>query len=120
MGSTPTLRVQSMNSFVPNALVSVENQAGEIEPAGTIRDRADAVFPIVTGEKIAAGIAHDRDAELLGEIGDVLAKSLRVRGRMAGLEYAGINAPPHMLDESSEYASVDIRNGEVAINDQAG
>jgi len=109
-----------VDEFVGAERVGLGREPGQIEPARTIRHGPDAVFPIIARQEIAAGIAHDRDAELLRQIGDVLAEPFGVRARMARLEYAGIDAPSHMFDEGAEDTPVDIRNGEVAINDQAG
>ena len=52
-----------MNSLVPNVLVSVDCQASS-RRARPLLDRADAVFPSVAGDEVAAGIAHDRGAKL--------------------------------------------------------
>src|ERR1700722_12983881 len=98
--------------------VGLGREPGEIEPARPLRRGTDAILPIIAREEVAAGIAHDRDAKLLCQIGDVLAKALRVGGRVAGFEYAGIDAAAHMLDEGAEQASVNVRNGEVAVDDE--
>ena len=63
-GSVPTSWHQSMNSLVPNWFVSIEFQARS-STVGPLCLRADAVEPVVAGDEIAAGIAHDRHAELL-------------------------------------------------------
>ena len=107
IGSTPAARHQSMNSLVPNAFGSVVNQARS-SLRGALLDRADAVLPIVAGDEVAAGIAHDRRAELLDEGEHVAAEALRVGGRMAGLVDAAIDATAEMLDEGAEQAGVGV------------
>ncbi len=109
-----------IDEFICSKGVGLGREPRQIEAARAFGERTNAVLPIVAREKIAAGIAHDRDAKLLRQIGDVLAKPLRVGGGMAGLEYAGVDAPAHMFDERSKDAAVDVRNGKVAINNQAG
>ncbi len=36
---------------------------GEVEPGRALVARADAVLPVVGGDEVAAGIAHDRDVQ---------------------------------------------------------
>ena len=62
IGSMPAARHQSMNSLVPNWLVSVDIQARSSR-RGRSRDRPDAVLPIVAGDEVAARIAHDGRAQ---------------------------------------------------------
>ena len=42
--------------------IRLERQPGELHAARALLDRADAVLPIVAGDEVPAGIAHDRSA----------------------------------------------------------
>ena len=119
MGSTCAARHQSMNSLVPNRLVSVENQARSSR-VGRAATRANAVLPVVAGDKIAAGIAHNRGPQLLDEGEDVAAKAFFVGGRMARLVDAAVNAAPQMLNKGPEQPGVGIADGKVAIEKDFG
>jgi hypothetical protein len=75
---------------------------GEVEAARTPLARADAVFPVVAGDEVAAGIAHHRRRQLADEIEHVAAKAARVCARMAGLVEAAVDRAPDVLDERTE------------------
>ena len=108
-----------VDEFIGSECVGLGREPSEIQATRAPIFRADAILPVVAGEEIAAGIADDRDAELFGQVGDVLAEPLRVGGGMARLEDAGVDAPTHMLDERAKQAAVDIGNGEVGVDDEA-
>ena len=61
--------------------------------------RADAVFPVVGRDEVAAGIADHRDIEVLDQLGDVAAHAVLVGGRVAGLVDAGVDGAAEMLEE---------------------
>ena len=95
-----------MNSLVPNR-VGLGREPGEVQPASGALDRADAVLPVVAGDEVAAGIAHDGRPELLDERQHVAPrKPCFVGGRMAGLVDAAVDAATQMLDEGAEQARV--------------
>ena len=116
IGSTPAALHQVMNSLVPNWLVSVLPQARSSRLGRAVL-RPYAILPVVAGEKIAARIANDGGAQLLGQRQHVLPKAVAIGRRMPGLVDAAIDAAAHVFDKGPEYASVERRNHEVAIDD---
>ena len=93
---------------------------GEVEPDRAPLARADAVLPVVAGDEVAARIPHDGDAELAREREDVATEPVLVRGRMAGLVDARVDAAPEVLDERAEEAVVDARDSERRIDREPG
>ena len=100
--------------------VGLGREPGEVQPGRTLIGRAHPVLPIVAGNEIAAGIAHDGRPELLDERQHVAPETLLVGGRMAGLVDAAVDATTKMLDEGAEQARVGLTDGEVAIEKNAG
>ena len=88
---------------------------GEVEPRRALFARADAVLPVVGGDEIAAGIAHDRDVQRAHELDDVAPHAVGVRGRVAGLVDAGVDRAPEMLEKRAIDPVVDRRDAVVAM-----
>lgn len=65
---------------------------GQVAAHGAILAWTDAVFPVVVGYEIAAGVAHAGDAQLLDQVKHVLAEAVFVGGGMAGLVDAAVDA----------------------------
>ena len=103
-------RLAPFGEFVHADRVRFGRVPGEIEPRRPLLARADAVLPIVGGDEIAAGIAHDRDLEVAHEFDDVPAHAVRVGGRMTGLVDAGVDRAAEMLEEGAVEAIVDLRD----------
>ena len=91
IGSTPARAAQRMNSS-QTELVGLRRVPGEVQPARSRSARPDPVLPAVAGDEVAAGIAHDRDAQLADEVKDVLAEPVGVGAWVAGLIDAGVDA----------------------------
>src|SRR5690606_35410470 len=87
--------------------------------AWPVFDRTDPVLPEVTRNEVAARVAHDRRTELLDEREHVAAEAALVGLGMAGLEDAGVDAAPHVLDERAEQAARNVGQSEVAVDDDA-
>ena len=102
--------VAPVGEFVHADGVGVRRVPGEVEPRRPLFARADAVFPIIGGNEIAAGIAHDRNLEVAHELGDVAAHAVRVGGRMTGLVDAGVDRAAEMLEEGAVEPIVDLRD----------
>ena len=101
-------------------LVGLGRVPSEIKSRRPLLARANAVFPIVGGDEIAAGIANDRDLEFANEVDDVLAHPVRVGAFMVGLVDAGVDRAPEMLEEGAVQAIVDCRDLVVPIGDNRG
>ena len=81
-----------VDEFVGAELVGLGRHPGEVEPARPLLHRPDAIFPIVAGDEVAAGIAHDGRRQLAHQRQHVAAEAVLIGGRMAGLEDAAIDA----------------------------
>ena len=103
-----------VDEFVGAELVGLGRHPGEIEPARPLVHRADAVLPVVAGDEVAAGIAHDGRRQLAHQRQHVAAEALGVGGGMAGLEDAAIDAAAEMLDEGAEQARIGGADRDVA------
>jgi hypothetical protein len=82
--------------------VRLRREPGIVEARRAFGYRADTVFPIVARHEVAAGIAHDRGAKLADQRHDILAEAFAVGSRVARFEYAAINTPAQVLDESAK------------------
>lgn len=80
-------------------LVGFGAMPGQVAAHGAILAWADAVFPVVVGYEIAAGVAHAGDAQLLDQVKHVLAEAVFVGGGMAGLVDAAVDAAAQMFYE---------------------
>ena len=104
-----------VGEFVDADGVQLGGVPGEVEAGRALVARADAVFPIVGGDEIAAGIANDRDVQRLDEFDHVAAHAVGVRGRVAGLVDAGVDRAPEVLEERAIDPVVDRRDTKVAM-----
>src|SRR5260370_13938653 len=67
------------HEFIGAELVGVDGIPCLVEHAGTVRLRADAVEPVVSGNKISSWIADDGNSELAYFVHNILAQALGVR-----------------------------------------
>src|SRR5690606_23350958 len=81
--------------------------------------RADTVQPVVIGDEIAAGIAHQRRLQVPHERHHVAAEAVLVRRLVAGLVDAAIDGPAEMLKEGAVDTVVDRADPEVPVNRNA-
>ena len=95
-----------VDEFVGAEPVRLGGHPGQVEPARPLLDRADAILPIVAGDEIAAGIAHDGRRQFAHQRQHVAAEAVLIGGRMAGLEDAAIDAAAEVLDEGTEQAAI--------------
>ena len=95
-------------------MASVDNHARSSFGAG-LGYRADAIFPIVAGDEVAAGITHNGRGQLADEREHVAAKASGVGGRVARLEDAAIDAAAEVLDEGAEQAWVDAADTKISV-----
>lgn len=77
--------------------------------------RPDAVLPMVRGAKVSAGVAHDRDVELLHGLDDVLAEAALVGEGVARVVDAAVNASSHVPRAGSLAKALTLR---MAINSE--
>ena len=72
-----------------------------VEAHGARLARADAVAPVVAGEEVAAGVAHERHAQLANELEHVAAEALVVGRRVPGLVEARVDRAAEVFDEGA-------------------
>ena len=77
--------------------------------------RADAVAPVIAGDEVAAGVAHDGHIQLPHQLHDVLAEALFVRRGVAGLIDAAVDGAAEVLDEGAVDSLVHLAHAEVAV-----
>lgn len=73
--------------------VGLRGKPGQIQPLGALLPGANAVLPVEAGYEIAAGIAHQRDAQLAHQLDNILAKTLLIRLGMTRLIDAAVHRP---------------------------
>src|SRR5689334_20627481 len=88
-----------VDEFVGAESIRFRREPGETEAARALGERADAVFPVVAGHEVAAGIADDRGAQLVHELQHVFAKAMAIGTRMSRFVETSIDAAAEMLDE---------------------
>ena len=109
-----------VDKFVQADFVRFRGEPGEVEPAGALAARADAVFPVEAGNEVAARIAHDGHAEPAHHVDDVAAESVFVRRGVAGLIDAAVYGTSEVFNEGAVQPRVDAADGKVAVEDHAG
>src|SRR6185437_5293239 len=104
-----------VDEFVDADGVAVGGMPGEVEAGRALVARADAVFPVVGRDEIAARIADVGNLEVAHELGDVAAHAVLVGGRMPRLVDAGVDGAAEMLEEGAVEPVVNIGNRVVAM-----
>ena len=101
-------------------LVRLDRAPRRVQPGRPFGHRAHAVLPAVPRHEVAAGIAHDGDAEFTDEVEHVLPEPVRVRGRVPGLVEARVDVAAHVLHEGAEGPPVDGRDDEGRVDVERG
>ena len=104
------------DEFVGADRVRFERAPRKIETDGPLGARADAVFPIVGGDEVAARIADQRQVQVANEFQHVAAKAVVVGGLVAGLVDAAVDGAAEVLQECAVDAVVDRCNLEILVN----
>ena len=104
-----------VHEFMQAERVGLHSVPGAVQTAGPVLPRADAVFPVITGDEVAAGVPDDGGAEFLDELEDVKAEAVLICFRVAGFIDAGVNAAAHVLHEGAEEAAGYFADGEIAV-----
>ncbi|WP_242500828.1 hypothetical protein [Tropicimonas sp. IMCC6043] len=92
--------------FVGADPVGFRGPPGQIQPDWPFVHWPNSIFPIVGRDEISARVANGRDIQVANEGENVLTESMRIGGGMAGLEYPGVDCPPHVFDERGVKAIV--------------
>ena len=86
-----------VGKFMQADRIRFSREPRKVQPAGTIRSHT--VLPVETRDKIAAGIAHDRNAELSHHIQHIPPKALLISHRVAGLIDAAVHGTAEVLNK---------------------
>ena len=108
-------RAAPVDELVGAKTIGLDAAPREVEASRPAGERPDAIFPIVAGDEITAGIAHDRGAKLAHELNDVAAETARIRAGVPRLEDPAIDAAAEMLDKGAEQAAVDGADLEIPV-----
>ena len=106
-----------MNSRQPE-LVTLDSSPRRIEARGPLLDRTtNAILPAVSGDEVAARVAHHCHAQLAHEFQHIGAEAVGVGAGMIRFVDARIHAAAHMLDERAEETGTDRSGDEAGIED---
>jgi hypothetical protein len=94
--------VKPIHHFVQAELVGFCGVPGQIETTGSGFLWPNAVFPPVTGHKVASRIPYGGDTELFDEFQDIGSESVSICTRMGRLIHSAVNTPAKMFYEGSE------------------
>src|SRR5262249_5176981 len=103
------------DKLIGTKLVGLCASPGKIEPRRPGFDRTNAIFPIIAGEKVPAGISHDSRTQLAHEIQNIQTEAMFVGGRMDRFEDSRVDTTPQMLDERAKQAAIDFGNGKIGV-----
>ena len=101
--------------FVQAHLVGLRGAPGQVQPLRPLIPRADGIFPVEPGNKVAARIANHRDAEFPYLPDHVPPETVFVRGGMAGLINPTVHRPAQVLDKGTVHSGIDFADGKVLI-----
>ena len=99
--------VREVQKLIHAHFVRLYRNPGKIDYFGTLLDRTDGLFPIVTRHKVAAGIADYRHAQLRHGLHNVAAEPLFVCRRVRRLVDAVVHRTPQVLHEGTEHRLFD-------------
>src|SRR5688572_2546422 len=100
-------RAAPADEFVGAELVGLGRGPRQIQSRRPLIFRADPVFPVVAGEKVAAGIAHDGYTQLARQLQHVLPEAILVRSRVARLVDPAVDTTTQVFDERAEHAAIE-------------
>jgi len=105
------------HEFVGSEEVRFERFPREVEPGGALFARADAVFPVVPRDEVAAGIARERHIEFADELDHIPAEAVLIGGGVSGLVDSLVDGAAEVLHKTAVNAVVDLVHEIVAIHD---
>ena len=94
------------DKFIQPEFICLGASPCEIKAPRALFPRADAVFPVVAGDEIAAGVTHDWHVELADKLENVATETVGVGGRVAGFVNAAVDATSEMLNKTAEEARI--------------
>lgn len=108
-----------VHELVEAECVGLHGVPGSVQAARPVLPGADAVFPVITGDEVAAWVADHGGTEFLDELEDILAEALLICLRVAGFVDAGVDTAAHVFHERTEKPAGYLAYGEVAIERNA-
>lgn len=86
-----------MNEFIGSELIAFTGAPGQVDAGRAFVFRADAVFPVIAGNKVAAGPADDGGIEFLGAFDNIFAKTLFISQRGTRFIETAVDAASQMF-----------------------
>ena len=105
-----------IREFIQTHFIGFHHAPGQINALGAVFFGTDAIFPFVSGNKIAAGITNHRNTDFLHQFQRILAEALLIRLRMTGLIDALIDGPTQMLNKGAVNAAVNGAEDKILID----
>ena len=108
-----------LHEFIGAELVGIHGIPRFVEHARAVLLGPDSVEPVVSGDKVAARITNDWNAEFANFVHHVFAKAVRVGKLRSGLVDAFVDGASQMLEEGAEEIAVDGSNGPASVHQNA-
>src|SRR5207344_2966090 len=99
-----------IEKFVRPELIRLERIPGTLQHGRTLVFWADAVLPVITGNKITTRIAHDWHAQRLDFRQHVFAVTFVVGEFRSRLVNSGIHRTAEMLEKRTEQTPIQLRS----------
>ena len=97
-----------IGKLIQPKLVRLNNGPGQIHLGRALTFRSHTIFPVVTGNKISAGITHNRNLQLLHQVDNILPHPLLIRKRAVLLINSFIYRTSQMLNKGSENSLIHL------------
>src|ERR1700737_2030150 len=107
--------VAPVDEFICTQPVWLSTEPGQIKSNRSQVDWANAIFPIIAGEKIAAGITNNGGPKVTDQVEHVSAKTVFICRRMPRLEDTGVNTAPEMFNKRTKHPAIKFGNTKIGI-----
>ena len=104
-----------LDKFVGAKLIRFNALPGEFANNRPLRARADTVFPVIAGRKVAAGIAHRGVAQPAQGIEDIAPATVGIRVAATGFVDAFVDGSTHVFEEPAKEAFVNGSDCETGV-----
>ena len=96
------------HKFVGAEAVRLCNAPCELKTFRSFLDRTNTVLPIISRNKVAAGIAYNRNVKLANLVDNVLTEAVLVSGCVRGFINSAVNCSAEMLNKRAVNSRVDF------------
>src|ERR1700733_2125862 len=112
-------RTRPSHEFIRTELIRVERVPRFVQNARPILPRANAIEPVVAGNKVASRIADDGHAHFAHLIHDVSAKTTAVGELRARIVNSFVDGAAEMLQERAEEIAVNGSDGAPGVDEDS-